>query len=218
LLMPFIYFWRRCMERHVRRAGSKRDTHRYRLTMEIVISIPLSPGQLMNIRRNISAHGEESCYPIGQSCPHAATTTSTTTTTTWCGRATTRRRTRGTSRSVLTRACRSLPQPPCWIIGVNPERGIGEMSGALFISKLGDHFNHFHDEGGMQTSLERKARCMNNLLSNHIKDIQALSAIWLHEGEKNFSFTQDVHLISPLGNESHPEERVEVPVILMQIC
>jgi hypothetical protein len=70
----------------------------------------------------------------------------------------------------------------------------------------------------MQTSLERKARGMNNFLPNHIKHIQALTAIGLHEGEKNFAFTQDVHLISPLGNESHPEKRVEVPVVLMKIC
>jgi hypothetical protein len=63
------------------------------------------------------------------------------------------------------------------------------MSGALFISELGDHFNHFHDEGCMQTSLERKARGMNNFLPNHIKDIQALTDIGLHEGEKNFAFT-----------------------------
>ena len=39
---------------------------------------------------------------------------------------------------------------------------------------------------------------MNNFLPNHIKHIQALTAIGLHEGEKNFAFTQDVHLISPL--------------------
>jgi hypothetical protein len=147
--MPFIHLWRRRMEGHVRRAGSKRDTQRCSLTTEIVVSLPLSPSQLMNIRRDIPAHGEESCDPMSQSCSHAATTTSTTTTTTWCGRATTRRRTRGTSSSLLTRAGRSLPQPPCWIIWVNPERGIWEMSCALFISKLGHHFNHFHDEGGM---------------------------------------------------------------------
>jgi hypothetical protein len=92
------------------------------------------------------------------------------------------------------------------------------MCGALFISESGDHLNHFHDVGGMQTSLERKARGMNNFLPNHIKHIQALTAIGLHEGEKNFALTQDVHLISPLGNESHPVKRVEVPVVLMQIC
>jgi hypothetical protein len=51
----------------------------------------------------------------------------------------------------------------------------------------------------MQTTLERKARGMNNFLSDHIKHIQALTAIGLHEGEKNLAFTQDVHLISPLG-------------------
>ena len=50
---------------------------------------------------------------------------------------------------------------------------------------------------------------MNNFLPNHIKDIQALSAIGLHEGEKNFTFTQDVHLISPFENKSRPKKRVE---------
>jgi hypothetical protein len=189
LLMPFIYFWRRCMERHVRRAGSKRDAHGDRLTTEIVIRLPLSPSQLVDISKNIPAHGEKGRYPMNQPCSHAATTTSTTTTTTLCRRATTRRRMRGTSSSLLTRACRSLPRPPCWIIGVNPERGIGKMSGALFISEFGDHLNHFHDVGGMQTSLEQKARGRNNFLPNHIKDIQALTAIGLHEGEKNYDFT-----------------------------
>jgi hypothetical protein len=122
LLMPFINFWWRWMEGHVRRAGSKRNTHRYGLTTEIVVSLPLSPSQLMNIRRDIPAHGVERCYPMSQSCSHVVITTSTTTM--WCGRAMTRRGTRGTSSSMLTRACRSLPQPPCWITWVNPEGGI----------------------------------------------------------------------------------------------
>jgi hypothetical protein len=54
------------MERHVRRAGSKRNSHGDRLTMEIVIRLPLSPGQLVNISRNIPAHGEKGCYPMSQ--------------------------------------------------------------------------------------------------------------------------------------------------------
>jgi hypothetical protein len=107
------------MEGHVRRARSKRNTHKCGLTTEIVVSLPLSPSQLMNIRRDIPTHGEESYYPMSQSCSHATTTTLTMTT--WYGRATTRRRMRGTSSSMLTRACWSLPQPPCWIIWVNPE-------------------------------------------------------------------------------------------------
>jgi hypothetical protein len=57
LLMPFIYFWRRCMERHVRRAGSKKDSLGDRLTTEIVIRLPLPPGQLVNINRDIPTHG-----------------------------------------------------------------------------------------------------------------------------------------------------------------
>jgi hypothetical protein len=116
------------------------------------------------------------------------------------------------------RAGRSLPQPPCWIIGVNPKRGIGKMSGALFISELCDYLNRFHDVGGMQTTLEREARGMNNFLPDHIKHIQSLTAVGLHEGEKNLALTQDVHLISPFGSESHPKKRVEIPVVLMQIC
>src|SRR5690242_3756837 len=56
------------MEGHVRRAESKRDTHRCGLTMEVVVSLPLSPSELMNIRREIRAHGEESCDPMSQSC------------------------------------------------------------------------------------------------------------------------------------------------------
>jgi hypothetical protein len=64
LLMAFINLWRRRMEGHVRRAGIKRDTQRCSLTTEIVVSIPLSPSQLMNIRRDIPAHGEEGCDPM----------------------------------------------------------------------------------------------------------------------------------------------------------
>jgi hypothetical protein len=89
------------------------------------------------------------------------------------------------------------------------------MSGALFISELGDNLNHFHDVGGMQTTLEWGARGMNDFLPDHIKHIQSLIAVGLHEREKYLAFTQNVHLISPFGNESHHEKRVEISVVLM---
>jgi hypothetical protein len=41
----------------------------------------------------------------------------------------------------------------------------------LFKSKLCHHFNNFHDEGGMKTSLEREVGSMDDLLPNHVKNI-----------------------------------------------
>jgi hypothetical protein len=149
--------------------------------------------------------------------PGSQATTSTTTTTTGSERATTKRRMGGTSWGLLTRAGRSLLHPACWIIGVNPKRGVGKMSGAFFISELGDNLNHLHDVGGMQTTFEWGARGMNDFLPDHIKHIQSLTAIGLHEREKYLAFTQNVHLIALFGNESHPEKRVEVSIVLMHI-
>jgi hypothetical protein len=119
LLVPFIDLWRRRVKGHIRRARSKRHTHGRGLTTEVVVSLPLSPRQLMNIGRYVSAHRKESCNTMSQSSSHPATTTSTTTT--WCGRSVTRRGTRGTSSSLSTRAGRGFPQSPCWIVWINPE-------------------------------------------------------------------------------------------------
>jgi hypothetical protein len=85
LLVPFIDFWRRRMKRHIRRVGSKWHTHGRGLTTKVVVSIPLTPHQLMHIGRYVPAHGKEGCNTMGQSSSHPATTTSTTTTTTWFG-------------------------------------------------------------------------------------------------------------------------------------
>jgi hypothetical protein len=159
------------MKEHIRRAGNKRHTHGRGLTTEVVVSLPLSPRHLMNIIRDVPAHRKESCNAMSQPSSHPATTTSTTITTTWCGRSATRRGTRGTSSSLPTRAGRGFPQLPCWIVWVNLEGGIGEMSCPFFKSKLCHNFNHFHDEGGMKTSLEREAGSMDDLLPNHIKNI-----------------------------------------------
>jgi hypothetical protein len=119
LLVPFIYLWRRRMKGHIRRAGSKWHTHGRGLTAEVVVSLSLTPRQLMNIERYVPAHRKESCNTMSQSSSHPATTTSTTTT--WCGRSTTRRGTRGTGSSLSMRAGRGFPQSPCWIVWINLE-------------------------------------------------------------------------------------------------
>jgi hypothetical protein len=101
----------------------------------------------------------------------------------------------GTRQDLLTRAGRSLFHPAYGIIGVNPKRGVRKMSGALFISDLGDNLNYLHDVGSMQTTFERRARGMHDFLPDHIKHIQSLTAVELHEREKYLAFTQNVHLI-----------------------
>ena len=88
------------------------------------------------------------------------------------------------------------------------------MSGALFISDLGDNLNHLHDVGGMQTTFEWRARSMNDLLTDHIKNIQSLTTVWFHEREKYLAFTQNIHLISSFWNKSHSEERIEISTVL----
>jgi hypothetical protein len=64
LLVPFINLWRRRMEGHIKRAGSKRHTHGSGLTTKVVVSLPLSPSQLMNIWGDIPAHRKESCDAV----------------------------------------------------------------------------------------------------------------------------------------------------------
>jgi hypothetical protein len=181
LLVPFIYFWRRRMKRHIRQAGCKWHTEGSGLTTKVVVSLPLTPRQLMHIGRYVPAHGKEGCNTMSQSSSHPATTTSTTTTTTWCGRSATRRGTRGTGNSMSPRAGGGFPQTPCWIVWINPEGGVGEMSCSFLKAKLSHHFNHLHDEGGVKTSLEREAGSMDDFLPNHIKYIDAFRTIWLHK-------------------------------------
>jgi hypothetical protein len=150
------------MERHVRRARGEWHAHSGSLTTKIVISLPLTPCQLMHISRNISAHREKCRNPMGQASTHPLATTSTTTTTTWRGRSAARGGTRGTgssssrtsrrtsrSRSTCTGAGRGFPQAPCWIVGINPDRGIRLMSSTFFITELRHNFNHLHYERSM---------------------------------------------------------------------
>jgi hypothetical protein len=87
----------------------------------------------------------------------------------------------GTSRSLLTRTDRSLLHPASRIIGINPKGGVREMYGALLISDLSNNFNHLHNVRSMQTTFEGRARGMNDLLPDHIKNIQSFTAIWFHE-------------------------------------
>jgi hypothetical protein len=144
------------MEWHVRRARGKGHTHSGSLTTKIVVSLPLTPCQLMHISRNIPTHREKCHNPMGQAGTHPSATTSTTTTTTWRGRSAARGGTRGTgsssrtsrraSRGMCTGAGRGFPQAPCWIVGINPERGIRLMSITFIISKLRHNFNHLRDE------------------------------------------------------------------------
>jgi hypothetical protein len=155
--VPLIDLRGRRMERHVRRARGKGHTHSGSLTTKIAVSLPLTPCQLMYISRNVSAHREKCRNPMGQAGTHPSATTSTTTTTTWRGRSAARGGTRGTSssrtsrrtsrsRSTCTRARRGFPQAHCWIVGINPERGIRLMSTTFFITELRHNFNHLHYE------------------------------------------------------------------------
>jgi hypothetical protein len=59
LLVPLIDLRGRRMERHVRRARDKRHAHGGSLTTKIVVSLPLTPCHLMDISRNVVAHGEK---------------------------------------------------------------------------------------------------------------------------------------------------------------
>jgi hypothetical protein len=52
------------MERHVRRARGKGHTHGRSLTTKIVVRLPLTPCQLMYIRRDVPAHGEKCHNPV----------------------------------------------------------------------------------------------------------------------------------------------------------
>jgi hypothetical protein len=59
---------------------------------------------------------------------------------------------------------------------------------------------------------------MDDLLPDHIKDIQSDTAIWFHEREKNFTFTQNVHLISTFWDKSHAKKSIEISIIFEHIC
>jgi hypothetical protein len=45
-------------------------------------------------------------------------------------------------------------RPGCWIVGINPVGDIAGVLDILLISDLGDHFNHFHNERCMKTTLQ----------------------------------------------------------------
>jgi hypothetical protein len=197
LLVPFIYIRRWCMKGHIRGARSKWVTHGDWLAAQIVIRLPLAPSQLMHISRDIPTHGEKGRNPMSQSSSQTATTTSTTMVhRTWSGSTMRGGRMGGTSRSLLTRTSRSLFYSAYEIIGIYPERGVRKMSGALLISDLSNNFNHFHNERSMKATFEGWAWGMDDLLPNHTEDIQSYTAIWFHEWEKNFTLTQNIHLIS----------------------
>ena len=97
LLVPLIDLRGRRMERHIRRTRDKRHAHGGSLTTKIVVSLPLTPCHLMDISRNVAAHGEKCRKPMDQASTHPAATTLTTTTSTWHGRSAARRGTRGSS-------------------------------------------------------------------------------------------------------------------------
>jgi hypothetical protein len=59
---------------------------------------------------------------------------------------------------------------------------------------------------------------MDNLLPDHVKNVDSFRAIGLHKREQDFALTQDVHLVTPFGNEGHSAERVDISVIFVQIC
>jgi hypothetical protein len=59
---------------------------------------------------------------------------------------------------------------------------------------------------------------MDDLLPDHIEDIQCDTTIWFHEREKNFTFTQIVHLISMFWDKSHLEKSIEISIIFVHIC
>jgi hypothetical protein len=59
---------------------------------------------------------------------------------------------------------------------------------------------------------------MDNLLPDHIKNVDALRNVGLHEWEQDLVLSKNIHLVTPFGNEGHPAERVDISVIFVHIC
>jgi hypothetical protein len=58
---------------------------------------------------------------------------------------------------------------------------------------------------------------MDNLLPDHIKNVDTLRTGGLHEREQDLALSKNIHLVTPFWNEGHPAERVDISVILVHV-
>jgi hypothetical protein len=75
-----------------------------------------------------------------------------------------------------SRASRPCGSPLCtcsWVVGVNPVWYIAGVFDRLLEASLGDHFDHLHNKGCMETPLERRPGSTKDLFLDHVKHIYA---------------------------------------------
>jgi hypothetical protein len=125
-----------------------------------------------------------------------------------------RRRLIGRSRA--SRPCRSLLSTCSWVVGVNPVWYIAGVFDGLLEASLGDHFDHLHDKGCMETPLERRPGSTKDLFPDHVKHVYAGKTVGSKEKE-NPTLPKDVHLIPVLWENGHPRQRVKVPIVPMHV-
>jgi hypothetical protein len=82
-----------------------------------------------------------------------------------------RRRLIGRSRA--SRPCRSPLSTCSWVAGVNPVRYIAGVFDRLLEASLGDHLDHLHNKGCMETPLERRPGSTKDIFPDHVKHIYA---------------------------------------------
>jgi hypothetical protein len=86
-----------------------------------------------------------------------------------------------------------------WVAGVNPVWYIAGVFDRLLEVSLGDHFDHLHNKGCMETPLERRPGSTKDLFPDHVKHIYAGKTIRSKEKKENPTLPKDIHLISAFG-------------------
>jgi hypothetical protein len=122
-----------------------------------------------------------------------------------------RRRLIGRSRA--SRPCGRPLSTYSWVVGVNPIRYIAGVFDGLLEASLGDHFDHLHDKGCMETPLERRPGSTEDLFPNHVKNVVAGKTVGSKEKKENLTLPKDIHLIPALWENDHPIQGVKVPIV-----
>jgi hypothetical protein len=98
-----------------------------------------------------------------------------------------------------SRPCGSPLSTCSWVARVNPVRYITGVFDRLLEASLGDHFDHLHNKGCMETPLERRPGSTKDLFPDHVKHIYAGKTIRSKEKKENPILPKDIHLISAFG-------------------
>jgi hypothetical protein len=232
LLVPFVEVLGVGGGRRRRRPRRQGMAHGGGITTKVLLQC-LSPAPVHGLLdRPAATHGEDTSDALGQTHKQAPALTLSPALTssspvaihrTWSsggargGLMMRRMRSRLIGRSRASRPCGS-PLSTCnWVVGVNPVWYIAGVFDGLLKASLGDHFDHLHDKGCIETPLERIPGSTKDLFPDYVKHVDAGKTVGSKEKKENPTLPKDIHLISALWENGHPRQGVKVPIVPMHV-